>query len=71
MGSTTEETRAVAKKFYEAATGGGGEAMDALLAPDATWWILGYGFRDRSKFLKTLADAAADDRRHRGHHDAG
>ena len=49
----------MAQKFYEAATGGGGEAMDALLAPDATWWILGHGFRDRSKFLKTLADAAA------------
>ena len=59
MGSATEETRAVAKQFYEAATGGGAEAMDALLAPDATWWILGHGYRDRSKFLKTLADAAA------------
>jgi ketosteroid isomerase-like protein len=59
MGSTTEETRVVAQAFYEAATGGGGEAMDALLAPDATWWILGHGYRDRSKFLKTLADAAA------------
>ena len=59
MGSTTEETRAVAKQFYEAAAGGGAEAMDALLAPDATWWILGHGYRDRSKFLETLADAAA------------
>jgi uncharacterized protein len=59
MGTRTQETRAVAQAFYEAATSGGAEAMDALLAPDATWWILGHGYRDRSKFLKTLADAAA------------
>jgi uncharacterized protein len=59
MGSTTQETRAVAQAFYEAATSGGAEAMDALLAPDASWWILGHGYRDRSTFLKTLADAAA------------
>lgn len=58
MASTTEETRKVAQAFYEAATGGGGEAMDALLAPDATWWILGHGYRDRSKFLRTLQKAA-------------
>jgi ketosteroid isomerase-like protein len=58
MASTTEETRKVAQAFYVAATEGGAEAMDALLSPDASWWILGHGPRDRSKFLSTLAKAA-------------
>jgi ketosteroid isomerase-like protein len=58
MASTTEETRRVAEAFYEAATGGGAEAMDALISEDATWWILGHGYRDRSKFLATLQKAA-------------
>jgi len=58
MASTTEETRGVAEAFYEAATGGGAEAMDALISSDASWWILGHGYRDRSKFLQTLQKAA-------------
>ncbi|HEY2330463.1 MAG TPA: nuclear transport factor 2 family protein [Acidimicrobiales bacterium] len=58
MASTTEETRKVAEAFYAAATGGGAEAMDALISPDGTWWILGHGYRDRSKFLSTLQKAA-------------
>jgi ketosteroid isomerase-like protein len=32
--------------------------MDGLLSPDAVWWILGHGFRDRSRFLETLNKAA-------------
>jgi ketosteroid isomerase-like protein len=58
MASTTQETRRVAEAFYQAATGGGAEAMDALISPDASWWILGHGPRDRSKFLSTLQKAA-------------
>jgi len=58
MTSTTEETRKVAEAFYEAATGGGAEAMDALISSEASWWILGHGYRDRSKFLATLQKAA-------------
>jgi ketosteroid isomerase-like protein len=58
MASTTEETRAVAEAFYAAATGGGAQAMDALISKDASWWILGHGYRDRSKFLATLEKAA-------------
>src|ERR1700755_2484260 len=58
MASTTEETRKGAEAFYAAATGGGAEAMDALIDPDGTWWILGHGYRDRSKFLATLQKAA-------------
>lgn len=58
VASTTDETREVAEAFFAAATGGGAEAMDALLSPDATWWILGHGYRDRSKFLSTPAKAA-------------
>lgn len=58
MASTTDETRRVAEAFYEAATGGGAQAMDALISSDASWWILGHGYRDRSKFLQTLEKAA-------------
>jgi ketosteroid isomerase-like protein len=58
MASSTEETRRVAEAFYEAATGGGAQAMDALISSDASWWILGHGYRDRSKFLQTLQKAA-------------
>jgi ketosteroid isomerase-like protein len=32
--------------------------MDALISKDASWWILGHGYRDRSKFLPTLQKAA-------------
>lgn len=58
----TEETRSVALAFFEAVrrsgagavkveTVGAGE-IDAMLAPDATWWIAGAGVIPRELFMK-------------------
>jgi ketosteroid isomerase-like protein len=68
MGSTTEETRAVALALFEASRRSGAgavhvevsgaEEIDALLAPDATWWIAGAGYVPRNLFVKAHELAA-------------
>jgi ketosteroid isomerase-like protein len=68
MSSTTEQTRAVALALFEASRRSGAGAvfvevggpaeMDALLHPEATWWIAGAGFVPRSLFVKAHQLAA-------------
>ncbi|CAM8626230.1 MAG: nuclear transport factor 2 family protein [Sphingobium sp.] len=41
--------------FLDAIVAGDLDAIDALLAPDATWWVQGWGMLDRSALMRGLA----------------
>jgi uncharacterized protein len=44
----------VALRFLQAIEAGDLAAIDALLAPDFTWWVLGWGDRTRAAFMEGL-----------------
>lgn len=49
----------VGKAFLDAVVAGDADRLDALLAPDATWWVQGWGKLDRAALLAGLGNTIA------------
>lgn len=49
----------VGRSFFRALVAGDLAALDALLAPTATWWVQGWGMLSRDALLKGLAGTIA------------
>jgi ketosteroid isomerase-like protein len=45
----------VGRAFLDAIVAGDLDALDALLAPTATWWVQGWGMLDRGALLRGLS----------------
>jgi ketosteroid isomerase-like protein len=52
--------KAVALAFLQAMADGDLVRLDALLHPQARWWVLGWGERDKTSFLTALTSTIAD-----------
>lgn len=45
----------VGRAFLDAIVAGDLDALDSLLAPNATWWVQGWGMLDRDALLRGLS----------------
>lgn len=51
---TPAANKAVVQGFFDAVVQGDQARLEALLDPELTWWVLGFGERSRADFLSAL-----------------
>src|SRR5690606_34028959 len=51
---STEENKALARRYMQAVVDGDIDTVEALQHPDATWWILGFGTMNRKDFTDSV-----------------